>query len=275
MKKTSFRQGIWRGRGAAPVLALLLALQGCGLDKVSVPTDYVGPAALALDLQMQAIPDFVVADNESESQINVTLRGPDGKPVAGRGILFRITDEVGTVATIGELRTTSGVNIAAGSAATAATNASGVATVFLAAPARTDILAPTAVLVQARPISDDANAAVFRSVKVQIVPAEPRLFPPNPDNTAPTCTIARQPAVGPGTGGSYPPGFQILFQGVGIDADTGGQVVRYEWDFADGGRESKVDVNHSFGSAGTYTVTLTVVDNNGATGKCTSVVVVQ
>lgn len=274
MKKTSFRQGIWRGRGAAPVLALLLALQGCGLDKVSVPTDYVGPAALALDLQMQAIPDFVVADNVSESQINVTLRGSDGAPLAGRGILFRITDELGNVASIGELRTTSGVNIASGSAATAATNASGVATVFLAAPASTDILSSTAVMVQARPISDDANAAVFRSVKVQIVPAEPRLFPPIAGNTAPTCNFVQQPNIGPLPGGAFPRGYQILFQSTATDAAPG-FIARYEWDFGDETREVKPDVNHAWGQAGTYDVTHTVVDNGGLVSSCFVTVTIQ
>lgn len=262
-----------RNRGAAPVLGLLLALQGCGLDKVPDPGAFFGPAELGLALKLQANPDWVVADNESESQINATVYGPDGRPVSGRGVLFRISDESGNPASIGELRTISGVAIASGSAATAVTNSNGVATVFLAAPARTDILSNTSVLVQARPMGDDANAAVFRDVRVQIIPADPRLFPPSATNMPPTCSFAIQPAVGPGPSGTYPRGFQILFQSTASDSD--GRIVRYEWDFGDTVVDTRPDVNHAYGLAGTYRVNHTVTDNNGAQAICFATVVVR
>jgi hypothetical protein len=273
MKMIPIPKAIRRNRSAAPILGLLLALQGCGLDKVPEPGALFGPSELGLALKLQAFPDWVVADNQSESQINATLFGPDGRPLGGRGILFRLADEDGNPASIGELRSISGEVIASGSAATAVTNSSGVATVFLAAPARTDILVYTSVLVQARPMGDDANAAVFRDVRVQIVPADPRLFPPNPTNMPPTCGFAIQPAVGPGAGGTYPSGFQILFQSTASDTD--GRIVRYEWDFDDGAVDTRPDVNHAFLLQDTYTVTHTVTDNNGAQSICFATIVVK
>lgn len=272
MKMIPIPKAILRNRSAAPILGLLLALQGCSLDKVPDPGAYFGPSELGLALKLQASPDWVVADNQSESQINATLFGPDGRPVGGRGILFRITDESGNPASIGELRSISGVAIASGSAATAVTNGSGVATVFLAAPARTDILSNTSVLVQARPMGDDANAAVFRDVRVQIIAPDPRLFPPNPTNAAPTCSFAIQPAVGPGTGGTYPTGFQILFQSTASDTD--GRIVRYEWDFGDGTVDLSPDVNHAYAKTGTYRVNHSVTDNNGSQAICFATIVV-
>lgn len=272
MKMHWSREVMRRHRLGLPLLGLMLAFQGCSLDRVQIP-ELSGPSELALALRLQALPDWVVADNESESQINATLFGPDGRPLGGRGILFRITDEAGNVASIGELRSISGVAIASGSAATAVTNSSGVATVFLAAPARTDILSPTSVVVQARPMADDFNGAVFRNVRVQVIPADPRLFPPNAGNAVPTCSFAIQPAVGPGTGGTYPLGFQILFQSTAADSD--GRIVRYEWDFGDGVRDTRPDVNHAYGAAGTYSVNHTVTDNNGAQAICFATIVVR
>jgi PKD repeat protein len=63
-------------------------------------------------------------------------------------------------------------------------------------------------------------------------------------------------------------GHQVNFSGQGSN-DTGGSIVAYAWDvdgdgFDDG---SAVDEQFSFSDAGTKTVTLRVVDNNGATDE--------
>jgi parallel beta-helix repeat protein len=46
--------------------------------------------------------------------------------------------------------------------------------------------------------------------------------------------------------------------------DPDENITRYEWNFGDGASESGEVVIHSFSSAGTYVVTLTIVDNDGA-----------
>lgn len=250
-----------RRRLSLPLLGALLAFQGCGLDEQEVPA-LSGPSELGQSLTLRAVPDFVVADNESVSVISGTLRGPNGEALAGRAILFTLADENGSPALIGELASLTGQVIAGGQSATAVTNASGVAQVRLSAPARTDILADTNVMVLARPVGDDFNAAVNRSVRVQVVPAEGRLFPPNSGNTPPLCSFVTQPAVGTGVAIAITPGFQILFQSTSSDAD--GRIVRYEWDFGDGTRDLKPDTNHAWGAPGLYTVIHTAVDNNGA-----------
>ncbi len=45
--------------------------------------------------------------------------------------------------------------------------------------------------------------------------------------------------------------------------DPDGTITSYQWDFGDGSTASGMTVQHSYSSAGTYTVTLTVTDNNG------------
>jgi hypothetical protein len=53
------------------------------------------------------------------------------------------------------------------------------------------------------------------------------------------------------------------FDGSGSD----GSIVSYAWDFGDGASESGVTVSHTYGRASSYTVTLTVTDDRGATAS--------
>jgi PKD repeat protein len=65
-------------------------------------------------------------------------------------------------------------------------------------------------------------------------------------------------------GGPYvaAPGSPIAFDGSG-SSDTDGTVASYAWNFGDGSTASERTPTHSFASAGTYVVTLTVTDNLG------------
>ena len=56
--------------------------------------------------------------------------------------------------------------------------------------------------------------------------------------------------------------------------DPDGSIVSYSWDFGDGSSGSGVTISHAYSSSGTYTVTLTVRDNNGATNQISKQIVV-
>lgn len=58
-------------------------------------------------------------------------------------------------------------------------------------------------------------------------------------------------------------------------SDEDGDVVEFAWDFGDGSNGAGVTTQHIFNSAGTFTITLTVTDDDGATGVDTLDVVVD
>ncbi|MDI6854858.1 MAG: S8 family serine peptidase [Deltaproteobacteria bacterium] len=57
--------------------------------------------------------------------------------------------------------------------------------------------------------------------------------------------------------------------------DQDGSIVSYSWNFGDGGLDSGVTVSYKYNNAGTYTATLTVTDNQGATGFTSETITVS
>jgi len=66
-------------------------------------------------------------------------------------------------------------------------------------------------------------------------------------------------------------GAEIVFDASG-SSDPDGTIVKYVWDFGDGTtlETSEPTVTHSYSAPGTYTVTLTVVDNDGLKSTMTA-----
>jgi len=65
-------------------------------------------------------------------------------------------------------------------------------------------------------------------------------------------------------------GESIRFDGTGSSDGTYGEIVSYSWDFGDGHTGSGEKPSHSYSKGGTYTVTLTVKDDEGATDQDTA-----
>jgi hypothetical protein len=253
----------YRGK-AVLALGLLLTLNACGLDEVEVP-DLDGPSELALSLRLTASPDIVTADGFSTSLIQAQLRGPSGEPLAGRQVFMAIADFAGRTADIGQLRSTGSGGIGTGIVLT--TGANGIAQAAYEAPPRTDLTGNASIIVQARPIGDDFEGQIYRTVRVELRSAEPRLFPQDPGNTAPLCNYTVEPSVGP-----YRVNTTILFQTA--SSDPNGFIVRYEWFFGDGTREDKPDTAKVYRFPGTFVVTHVVTDNLGARTACAATFVV-
>ncbi len=75
------------------------------------------------------------------------------------------------------------------------------------------------------------------------------------------------------TPGSPTTGQAVSFDGGG-SSDPDGTVTGYSWDYGDGASGTGATPSHTYATAGTYTVTLTVTDNNGKTGASSQQVIV-
>jgi serine protease len=69
-------------------------------------------------------------------------------------------------------------------------------------------------------------------------------------------------------------GLSCSFSGA-ASSDPDGSIASYAWAFGDGKSGSGVSASNAYGTAGSYTVTLTVTDNQGAKGSTTQAVAVS
>ena len=279
MRNDAKGQASRRG-GLAAALCLFLVLGGCSLDEVDVP-DFDGPSEFALSLRLSAQPDILVADGFSTSLIQAVMRDENGRPISGRTIFFGVSDAQGRFADIGFFQTSNGP----GTGVSVVTNSQGLAQVVYQAPPRTDQTTNNSVLISARPIGDDFNGQFYRTVRIELRTAEPRLFPPGPaDNAAPICSFVVEVAP---TGSCSSPTTctQKVNQVVGLqttsvdpddpDVVGDGVIVRYEWFFGDGSKvEYAPDQAHVYRVTGSYTVTHRVTDSFGAQSTCSATITV-
>lgn len=83
----------------------------------------------------------------------------------------------------------------------------------------------------------------------------------NDGNIAPVAVISASAESGPAP-------LEVTFDGSG-SSDPEGTIASYFWDFGDGTTQSGQTLTHVYAGAGTFTATLTVTDNQGATAQDT------
>lgn len=139
-----------RMRRHTPVLgalALVMAMNGCGLDEVTIPA-LVGPSAAGLYLAMKASPDTISADGVSQSVVTIQAYDQNGQPAAARQLSVQLKSGDGSLVAgsvlVGSLQT----------AASLVTNSGGIAQVVYTAGTGAGVIAT----VGARPYSFDATA---------------------------------------------------------------------------------------------------------------------
>ncbi len=106
-------------------------------------------------------------------------------------------------------------------------------------------------------VTDDGGASDSTTSQITVTQAA---------NTPPTAAFSYSPS-------NPTPGAWVHFDASG-SSDPDGSIVSYSWNFGDGGTGSGVSIYHRFTSAGTYTVRLTVIDNDGASDTTTQSVTV-
>ena len=88
----------------------------------------------------------------------------------------------------------------------------------------------------------------------------------------PTTWMATVLALNPATASNQPPTANFTFTCSGLtcnststSSDPDGSIASYGWTFGDGSSSTAQNPSHTYAAGGSYTVTLTVTDNQGAT----------
>lgn len=220
-------------RGFAPWLAVALLVGACGGDDLVLPTDGA-PAAIRV----------VDGDGQSGSvgallgaPVVVEVTDGDGRPLEGATVKFTLT---------------SGGDGAEISPSSAPTGADGRAEARVLLGDKVGLQTGEARLVGAPPRVSFSALAVGHDDPSPPPPSSP---PPSPH---------------PPAGNDAPKAdFQLHCHDLGCtftdqSEDADGTIVTRQWDFGDGSTSSERDPTHSYGTAGRFTVILSVTDNDGA-----------
>lgn len=243
-----------RVRRLCAALAASWMVTGCTLDKQAAPA-LVGPSGAALSIGLTASPERLTQDGSSQSQITVETRDASGQALPNIQVSWQAVVSDGRVLTP--------------STVTSVTDGNGRATTTITAPAAPSSLptSPVSIAVTATPLNPPSgSSATTRIVTLELVSP---LGTPAANNN-PVAAFTYQP--------STPTVNQTVSFNASTSTDEGvacGSGCTYAWVFDDGTTGSGVTASHTYHTAGTYAVALTVQDARGGTNTVTQNVVVS
>ena len=233
------------------VLATAVLATACAITDTPQPP-LAGPSEMALSLAVTANPEVLSLDGASQSTIEVIARDHNGQPKSGVLLRAEIAAD-GVLVDYGSL-----------SARTRVTDGSGRATFTYTAPPLVGGPIPQlniSVTPEGREFGD-ASAHIRRLIEIRLIP--PGVITPGGPLAAFTFTPLAPTAF-----------LDTLFDASTSRAAVGTVITNYSWNFGDGSTASSSSATtaHRY-SEGTFTVTLTVTDNNGFTNSTSQIVTV-
>jgi chitodextrinase len=220
--------------------AALLSFTGCTMHEQDTPA-LSGPSEYGTSVTISSAPDVLTLDGASQSLISVTARDANGQPL--RNLSLRAEVQVnGTRADFGTL-----------SARNLVTGPDGRATVVYTAPPAPGVAVDSGLVVDIviTPVGTDFNNTTPRTAAIRLVP--PGIVVP-PDGLRPAFTI---------TPATPADGQAVLFDASRSSSAAGNPIAAYSWNFGDGSRGTGITATHTYATAGTYVVTLTIGDALG------------
>jgi PKD repeat protein len=120
---------------------------------------------------------------------------------------------------------------------------------------------PTAAPTEEPTVAPTEEPTAAPTEEPTVAPTEEPTVAPTEEPTGPSANIS-----GPS---QAQVGESVTFDGSGSQAGSSA-IVSYGWDFGDGGSDSGATVNHTYSLTGTFSVALTVTDENGLTDNTSS-----
>jgi PKD repeat protein len=219
----------------AAVLCAAAAFGACTVSEQSAPS-LAGPSGFGLSLGLTASPDTIQRDGSSVSKIAVVARDESGAAVARQVILETSAGRLSPASV------------------TTTTDESRPATVDFIAPGRNE--AVNVVTIEASALGGDYANVRSTTLNIRVL---------GPDVPVARFTVTPEVPIVDA---------QAVFDASTSTVGFGEELVTYVWNFGDGSTAQGPIVTKEFDAAGTYPVTLRVVDTLGRIATRTSAVAV-
>ena len=249
---------------AGASVAMSLVVAACVHDS-GEPGPLSGPSGLGLSIRLSASPDILPSDGAAKAIVTVIAEDDTGNPVASLDLTVQIVTG-GVFQDVGQL---SARSVTTGS--NGQTSFSYTAPLLSTNPAgSTDNGGGITILVT--PSSTDFANNVGRQLLIRLVP--------------PGTVI---PPFGANPGFEFTPATATVFDQIRFSAalcaagdttstnctrDPNGVIVSYAWDFGDGSTATGQQVEHTYETAGTYLVRLTIADPFNRAAETTQSIIV-
>lgn len=208
------------------------AALGCSLGDQSTPS-LSGPSEFGLSVTATATPNTLPRDGRSQSEVTLTVRDAQGRPVSGQRLVIGVSPTSATL-----------------SATEIVTDASGRATVTVTAPPAS-ALAGTALTLTATPVGTSAADEQPRAFSISLTGSA--------NTTLPTPSFTVTP--------TSPEVNQVTTLDASATTDEGAtclDLCTYSWDLGGEATRTGRIITYRFQSARIYNVALTVTDRSGA-----------